>query len=169
MRPFDAPFERKPFATESMEELTTVPEELSKEQREALLQQRLMENFARVMQSSEDKFGKPSKRLLKTRVKQILGDQDGGVIQQLQQIRITSMESVLRVQVPAEVRAQYGWPEFIAIPFPQMIREVNLSSTGSSLYWTAIRQLERGDVGAAITTLMNYRRQYPTVSGNTRR
>ena len=161
MRPFDAPFERKPFATESTEELTTVPEELSIQKRQALVQQRLLENFSRVMESSEDMFGIPSKRLLKTRVKQILGANDTGVIQQLQQIRITSLEESVSVEVPIDVQKTYGLPPLMVIPFPKMVLEVNQSSTGDSLYWTAICQIERGDVGAAITTLMNYRRQYP--------
>ena len=161
MKPFEAPFERTAFATESTEELTTVPEELSAEQREELVQRRLSENFAKMMGSSEEMFGKPSKRLLKTRVRQVLSANDTGVIQQLQQIRITSMESVVKIQVPKEVRVMIrGNPAVIEIPIPQMIREVNLSSTGAALYWSALRQIELGDVGAAITTLMNYRRQY---------
>ena len=113
------------------------------------------------MGSSEEMFGKPSKRLLKTRVRQILGANDSGVIQQLQQIRITSMESVVRIRVPDDVRVMIrGNPEVIEVPIPQMIREVNLSSTGAALYWSALRQMELGEVGAAITTLINYRRQY---------
>ena len=49
----------------------------------------------------------------------------------------------------------------MTIDFPKIIREVNLSSTGDSLYWTAMCQIDRKEFGAAIITLMNYRRQYP--------
>lgn len=161
MQSFNAPFERDVYPTKSVEELTTVPEELSEEDRKALVQQRLMENFIRMQQSSEEKFGKPSKRLLKVRIRQILGDTDTGVIQQLQQIRIASMQEQIKVAVPEEVQRQFGLPAVISIEFPELIREVNLSSTGDSLYWTGLCQIDRGEAGAAITTLKNYRRQYP--------
>lgn len=161
MRPFQAPFERTTFATESTEEMTTVPEELTPEERRALIEQRLAEEFTRRIQSSEELFGKPSQRLLKTRIQQLLGDRDSGVIQQLQQIRIMSMEQSVRVQVPTMLQQMNpGMPGILEIPFPQKIREVNESSTGSALYWTALRQIERDDPAAAVTTLKNYRRQY---------
>ncbi|MEQ9411030.1 MAG: tetratricopeptide repeat protein [Fuerstiella sp.] len=161
MRPFDAPFERKVFSSKSMEELTTVPEELSPEERRRLTQQRLMDNFIKMNQSSEEMFGKPSRGLLKARIQQILGDTDSGVIPQLQQIRIASMQESIQVAVPEEIQKEIGMPPLLTIPFPQLIREVNESSTGDSLYWTAMCQVDQGDVGAAITTLMNYRRLYP--------
>lgn len=161
MRPFDAPFERKVLENESIAELTTVPEELPEEERRRLTEQRLMENFMKMNQSSEDMFGRPSQRLLKTRILQIMGRTDTTVIQQLQQIRIAGMQEVIRIAVPGELQQQQGWPPVMTIPFPELIREVNLSSTGDSLYWTAMCQIDRGEVGAAIITLMNYRRQYP--------
>ena len=161
MRPFQAPFERKDFAPESTEELTTVPEELSPDERQALVQQRLLEGFGRMMESSDDMFGKPSNALLKARIRQIQGEIDTGVIQQLQQIRIASMQEAMRIRVPEALQQEYGYPPTMVIPFPEIIREVNQSSTGDSLYWTALCQIDRNEVGAAIITLMNYRRQYP--------
>ncbi len=161
MRPFNAPFERTEYTAESIEEMTTVPEALPPEERRRLVQERLMKNFARMMESSEDMFGKPSKRLLKGRIQQISGSIDTGVIQQLQQIRIASMRDVLRVRVPDEVQKEYGFPAVVAFPFPALIREVNQSSMGDAMYWTAMCQFDRREVGAAITTLVNYRRQYP--------
>ncbi|MCP4787945.1 MAG: hypothetical protein GY903_30405 [Fuerstiella sp.] len=161
MRPFNAPFERTEYTAESTEEMTTVPEALPPEERRRLVQERLMKDFSRMMESSEDMFGKPSRRLLKGRIQQIMGGIDIGVIQQLQQIRIASMRDSLRVRVPDEVQKEYGFPAVVAFPFPELIREVNQSSMGDAMYWTAMCQFDRREVGAAITTLVNYRRQYP--------
>lgn len=160
-RAFDAPFERQVYQPESVEELTTVPEALSDEERQRLAQERLMQNFIRVNQSSEEMFGKPSRRLLKARIQQIQGSIDSEVIQQLQQIRIASMEERIRIAVPQEYQQQQGLPPVIVLDLPKVIREVNQSSTGDSMYWTALCQMDRGEVGAAITTFSNYRRQYP--------
>ena len=160
-RAFDAPFERQVYQPESVEELTTVPEALSDEERQRLAQQRLMENFIRINQSSEEMFGKPSRRLLRARIQQIQGSTDSEVIQQLQQIRIASMEERIRIAVPEEYQQQQGLPPVIVLELPKVIREVNQSSTGDSMYWTALCQMDRGEVGAAITTFSNYRRQYP--------
>lgn len=161
MQSFNAPFEREIYPTKSIEELTTVPEELSAEERKMFAEQRLMENFLRINQSSEEMFGKPSRRLLKTRIRQILGFTDTGVIQQLQQIRIASMQERIQVTVPEAAQKKLGLPRIMAIDFPEIIRKVNQSSTGDSLYWTAMCQIDRDQPGAAIITLMNYRRQYP--------
>lgn len=160
-RAFDAPFERQVYQPESVEELTTVPEALSDEERQRLAQERLMENFVRINQSSEEMFGKPSRRLLKARIQQIRGSTDSEVIQQLQQIRIAGMEERIRVAVPEQYQQQQGLPPVIVLDLPRVIREVNQSSTGDSMYWTALCQMDRGEVGAAITTFSNYRRQYP--------
>lgn len=163
MRPYDAPFEREIMEGESFEELTTVPEELSDQERTALMQQRLMNEFMKMVQSatSEEKYGKPSKRLLKTRIRQIRGFIDTGVIQQLQQIRIASMEDQIVVRVPLVLQQQQGLPPTYNVPLPDLILEVNRSSTGDAMYWTAMCQMDQGEVGAAILTLKNYRRQYP--------
>ena len=161
MRSFDAPFERADYSAESTEEMTTVPEALPLEERRRLVQERLMKDFTKMLESSEDMFGKPSKRLLKARIQQIMGSIGTGVIQQLQQIRIASMQDSLRVRVPDEVQKEFGFPEVVAFPFPELIREVNQSSMGNTMYWTAMCQLDRKEAGAAITTFVNYRRQYP--------
>lgn len=161
MRPFDGPFQRKAYQSESLEELTTVPEALEKSEREAMVQQRLLQDYKKILESSEDMFGKPSRQLLKTRLEQISGKTDTSVIQQLQQVRISSMQESTSVRIPDLIQQRDGLPEVIKVPFPNVILEVNQSTTGDSLYWTAMCQMDRAEFGAAITTLMNYRRQYP--------
>ena len=158
MRPFQAPFERKTYQSESFEELTTVPEELSEEEREILLQNRLLEEYSRMFGSSEDKFGKPSNGLLKARLKQTLGQ---SVIPQLQQVRISSMQKSMRIRIPEAARALNGGAEIAEVPFPEVILKVNQSSTGDSLYWIAMCQMDSNEYGTAINTLANYRRQHP--------
>lgn len=161
MRPFQGPFQRQPYQSASIEELTTVPEALKADERQALVQERLLQDYSKILESSEDMFGKPSRQLLKTRLRQILGDSDTAVIQQLQQVRISSMEGSVSIRIPDLIRQRDGLPEVIQIPFPNAILEVNQSTTGDSLYWTAMCQMDRNEYGAAIITLMNYRRQYP--------
>ncbi len=161
MRPFNAPFERTEYTAENTQELTTVPEALPPAERRRIVQERLTKNFARMMESSEDMFGKPSKRLLKGRIQQIMGSVNTDVIQQLQHVRIASKQESLRVRVPDEVQKMYGYPPVVAYPFPKVIVELNQSSMGDAMYWTAMCQFDRREVGAAITTLVNYRRQYP--------
>lgn len=160
MRPFGGPYQREEFEPESMEELTTVPEELSSEEREALVQSRLMKNFERVFLTSDDKFGKPSQGLRKARLRQIRGEYDTNVIQALQQVRIASMEDSLRIRVPKQIQDELNYPKVISIPFPDIVKEVNLSSTGDALYWSAMCQMDRGEFGTATITFMSYRRQY---------
>ncbi|MEZ6126424.1 MAG: hypothetical protein R3C49_25150 [Planctomycetaceae bacterium] len=161
LRPFDAPFERPVLDPPSAGELTSVPEELGAEERQQLAQNRIIQQFERMNQSSEAMFGKPSRRLLKARIEQLLGHTDTGVIQQLQQIRIAGMQEFIRIAIPQQLQESQGYPPVINIPLPAFIREVNESSTGNSLYWTGLCQLDRGEAGAAITTLRNYRRNYP--------
>lgn len=161
MRPFGGPYERKAFEPESMEELTTVPEELSREERDAMVQNRLMKNFEQVFRTSDDRFGKPSQGLRKARLRQLQGEDDTTVIQGFQQVRIASMETELRIRVPEQVQQEFGYPPVITIPFPDIVKEVNQSTTGDSLYWSAMCQMDRGEVGTANITFMNYRRQYP--------
>lgn len=159
MRPFDAPFLKTNYEPETTEELTTVPEEINEQERYELIQSRLLAEYSRMLQSSEELYGKPSRGLLKTRVTQLLGRTDTNVIQQLQQVRISSMQKAIKVTLPDAVR-QPGAPAVMEIPLPELIRELNESSTGDSLYWTALCQIEREEYGTAINTLMNYRRQY---------
>lgn len=164
MRSFEAPFERDVFIPESPEEQTSVPEEMSEEQRMEFVQQRMMEVFVQVTRSTEKLFGKPSFRLLKARTKQVSGSTETGIIQQMQQIRLSSLDDVIEVRVPDEVRkvpGNQGMPEVLVWDLPTAIKEVNRSSTGNSLYWTAMSQIDRDEVGMAISTLKNYRRQFP--------
>ncbi|MEZ6059419.1 MAG: hypothetical protein R3C19_03555 [Planctomycetaceae bacterium] len=165
MRPFEAPFERDTeTSVQSGEELTSIPEQLSDDEKKELMEARLIEEFERTLpsRSTEERFGKPSGRLKQTRILQISGSNDLDLIQQLQQIRIASTQEQLLVRVPDEARRQgYAGPEIIQIPFPPMIREVNQSATGDTLYWTAIVQINRHEDSAAATTLSNYLRSYP--------
>lgn len=164
LRPFDAPFERAIQSSRNLEDIPAVPRNLSDEERKQMVEERIMKAYEvfSADQSSENMFGTPSRRLLKARISQIMGHTDTSVIQQLQQIRITSMQDSFQIAVPEAVREQVpGMPKIMTIPFPPLVREVNQSSTGDSLYWTAMCQMDRGEVGASITTLANYRRQYP--------
>jgi hypothetical protein len=162
MRPFAAPFERDVLKPESAEERTSVPEEMTDEERYQFAQQRMMERFQEVTKSTDKLFGKPSYRLLKARTQQVLGVTDTSIIQQLQQIRLTSLDEMIEIQVPDEVLRQFpGMPKSMAYELPAVIQNVNRSSTGSSMYWTALSQLDRGETGVGISTMTNYRNQYP--------
>lgn len=162
---FDAPFERDLVNVESEELTFEEQERLTPEEKKALVQDKIIENFRRMMDSetstSEDRFGTPSRKLLMARILQISGDIGTPVIQQLQQVRIASMQQFIRVAVPEALKPQVQGADFLVLPLPPVIQEVNESSTGNSLYWTALCQLERNEAGAAVITLANYRRQYP--------
>lgn len=172
MKFFDAPFERSIVEVGGGElfsdETDALTEQeraaLSDEERKALVQSRMRANFERLnaaTATSEDRFGKASKKLLKARLQQISGDISTDVIQQLQQVRIASMETAIRVDVPESYQAEYKLGAQILLPLPEMIRAVNESSKGNSMYWAALCQIERGEFGPAVITLSNYRRQHP--------
>jgi hypothetical protein len=158
LRPLDSPFERESISVgDALDDPSINQEELTDEQR---LQRRIMaleERWSRVGASSDELFGKPSKRLLQARVDQIAGLLDVDMIQRLQQIRQASMQTVIEVEVPVDGKRVSR----SAIPLPDMIRTVQQSALGDTLYWTSMLQLSRNDVGAAISTLRNYRIQYP--------
>ena len=159
MRPLDSPFERESINVgDSLDDPGLNAEELSPEQ---LLQIRiaaLEERWSRVSASSDELFGKPSRRLLETRVEQIMGSLNGEMIQELQQIRQASMQTMIQVEVPVDGKRVNR----MDIPLPEMIKNVQQSALGDTLYWISMQQLIRGDSGAAISTLRNYRIQYPT-------
>ena len=158
MRPLDSPFERESISVgDALDDPSINQEELTDEQR---LQRRIMaleERWARVGSSSDELFGKPSKRLLLSRVAQISGSLDVEMIQDLQQIRQASMQTFMQIEVPFNGKTV----ERRTIPLPDMIRTVQQSALGDTLYWTSILQLSRNDTGNAISTLRNYRLQYP--------
>ena len=158
MRPLDSPFERESISVgDALDDPGINQEELTDEQR---LQRRILaleERWSRVGASSDELFGKPSKRLLQTRVRQISGIMNIDMIQDLQQIRQASMQTVIEVEVPVDGKRVSR----TAIPLPDMIRTVQQSALGDTLYWTSMLQLSRNDVGTAISTLRNYRIQYP--------
>lgn len=158
MRPLDSPFERESINVgDALDDPSINQEELTDEQRLQLRIMALEERWSRVGASSDELFGKPSKRLLKARVDQISGFQDVEMIQRLQQIRQASMQTMIQVEVPVDGK-RVNRRE---IPLPDMIRTVQQSALGDTLYWTSMLQLSRNDLGAAISTLRNYRIQYP--------
>lgn len=165
MQFFDAPFERSVLRVGGGDFGAIDTDELTEEQRKELAQQKMRENFERLMDpesaTSEDRFGKPSKKLLKARVQQISGDISTSIIQQLQDVRIAGMENGVRVAVPEDYQTEFRLPPIIVLPLPALIKAVNESSTGNSMYWAALCQFERGEVGSAMITLANYRRQLP--------
>lgn len=159
MRPLDSPFERESINVgDSLDDPGLNSEELTPEQLLQLRIAALEERWSRVSASSDELFGKPSRRLLETRVRQILGLQDPDMIQNLQQIRQASMQTMIEVEVPVDGKRVSR----MSIPLPEMIKNVQQSALGDTLYWICMLQLTRGDSGAAISTLRNYRIQYPT-------
>ena len=158
LRPYDAPFERDPLKSSDLfDEIDVNQEQLTEEEKMARRMQLLEERWKRINESSEELFGRASKRLLKTRLEQIMGAVDVSMIQQLQQIRIASMQVTVEVEVPV------GDNKAAVMPFrlPDSILRVHRNATGDSLYWTSLCQVARGDHGASVTTFRNYRRQYP--------
>ena len=158
LRPLDSPFEREAISLgNALDDPAVNQEELSDEER---LQRRIIaleERWSRIGTSSDELFGKPSRRLLRARVAQISGSLDIEMIQDLRQIRQANMQTEIEVEVPIngkQVRRS-------AIPLPIMIRTVQQNALGDTLYWTSMIQLSRHDVGAAIATLRNFRIQYP--------
>ncbi len=158
MRPLDSPFERESISVgDALDDPGINQEELTEEQK---MQRRILaleERWSRVGASSDELFGKPSKRLLHTRVAQISGSSDVEMIQDFQQIRQASMQTAIEVEVPIDGK-RVGK---IVIPLPQLINSVQQSALGDTLYWTSMLQLTRNEVGAAIASLRNYRLQYP--------
>ena len=158
LRPLDSPFERESISVgDALDDPGVNFEELKEEER---MQRRIMaleERWARVGASSDELFGKPSKRLLLTRVAQVCGSFDVGMIQDLQQIRQASMQKQIEVEMPIDGKQVAR----MSLELPEMIRTVQQSALADTLYWTSMLQLSRNDVGAAISTLRNYRIQYP--------
>ncbi len=154
MRPLDSPFERESV---SVGNLITDPninqEQLSMEEKMEMK----MVALEKLLERSDDLFGKPSRRLLMTRVQQVMGSFEVDMIQDLQQIRIASLQEKVELEVPVDDK------KAMVIPFtlPKTILDVQRSAVGDTLYWTSMSQMSRNDMGAAVATLRNYRRQYP--------
>jgi hypothetical protein len=154
MRPLDSPFERDSLNVGKLLADPSVDEEkLSMEERMNIK----LEALGKLLESSDELFGKPSRRLLMTRVQQIMGSFDVGMIQDLQQIRIASLQEKVELEVPVDEK------KAMVVPFqlPKSILDVQRSAVGDTLYWTSMSQMSRNDMGAAVATLRNYRRQYP--------
>lgn len=154
MRPLDSPFERE---TLNIGNLISDPninvEQLTPEERAGLQFEALM----KMRERGDDVFGKPSRRLLQTRLREILGSSDVGMIQDLQQIRIACLQEKVELQVDVGQKK-------VAIEqfnLPQTILDVQQSALADTLYWTSMVQMSRNEMGAAVATLRNYRRQYP--------
>jgi hypothetical protein len=154
LRPFDGPFERESL---NIQNLITDP---SVNQEELTLEQRMQMKLAaleKLLERSDDLFGKASRRLLMARLEQIMGNFDVGMIQDLQQIRIACLQEKIELLVPVDEK------KAMSVPFklPKTILDVQQSAVGDTLYWTSMAQMSRNDMGAAVATLRNYRRQYP--------
>ena len=154
MRPLDSPFERESVNVGNLIDDPNVnQEELTMDQKMAMK----MAALDKLLERSDDLFGKPSRRLLITRVQQIMGSFDVGMIQDLQQIRIASLQEKVELEIPVDDK------KAMVVPFklPQAILDVQRNAVGDTLYWTSMTQMSRNDMGAAVATLRNYRRQYP--------
>lgn len=159
MRPLDSPFERDSTdVSDPLDDPSINQDALKDEERLALQLRALEERFLRESASSDALFGKPSKALLFTRIRQISGDVAVDLIADFQQIRHANMKTTIdRVEL-LDGKYLNIKPEEL----PQSIRNVQQSALGDTLYWTSMLQLTRNDSGAAISTLRNYRIQYPT-------
>ena len=157
MKAFEAPFERKPLQLDTdFKELLNQPG-LTKNQRDSVWAQRLEMEYQKMQEllnsgNSDNLFGRPSSRLLNTRLQQIEGNSDRTIIQQLQKIRNVCLDAAITFNVPMGVKS---------IPIPEAIQSVNRQATGNALYWIAICQMDRNQPGTAITSFASYRRQYP--------
>ncbi|MFM7056422.1 MAG: tetratricopeptide repeat protein [Planctomycetota bacterium] len=153
MRPFDSPFERASIDREKLLADANVEEsQLSQEELDALIANALAE----MLQRSDTLFGKPSRRLLKARVSQLSGNFDVGMIQELQQIRIASLQDSI------DLSFNDGQQTLTRrIPLPEAIVSIQKTAVADALYWTALTQVARRDYGTAVQTFRNFRRQYP--------
>ena len=154
MRPLDSPFERESLNIGNLLADPTVNEaELTLEKK----MEAKMLALEKLLERSDDLFGKPSRGLLTTRVQQIMGNFDIEMIQDLQGIRIACMQEKIELEVPIDDK------KAAVVPFvlPKTILDVQRSAVGDTLYWTSMSQLSRNDMGAAVATLRSYRRQYP--------
>jgi hypothetical protein len=157
MRPFDSPFERESLVVDD-EDLVTDPNiDQTKLSMEEKMDMKL-EALAKRMERSDDLFGKPSRRLLNARLTQIMGNNEVDMIQDLQQIRIACMQERIELQIKVDAKQAMVLPP---IPLPKAILDVQRSAVGDTLYWTALCQMARNDMGVAVATLRNYRKQYP--------
>ena len=158
MKPYDAPFERDPLKSDQLlDDPGASSEEMSEEQKMERRMMMLQERVERINQSSDELFGKASQRFLKVRLEQVMGLNDVQMIQQLQQIRIASMQDFVEVALPVGDKKE----ALMQFPLPDAIRTIHRRATGDALFWTAMCQFSRRDFGACVTTLRNYRRQYP--------
>ena len=154
MRPHDRPFERESLNVVNLLSDPNVNEaELTLEKK----MEAKMLALEKLLERSDDLFGKPSRRLLKTRVQQIMGSFDIEMIQDLQGIRIACMQEKIELEIPIDDK------KAAVVPFvlPKTILDVQRSAVGDTLYWTSMSQVSRNDMGAAVATLRSYRRQYP--------
>lgn len=154
MRPLDSPFERESLNIGNLLADPNVNEaELTLEKK----MEAKMLALEKLLERSDDLFGKPSRDLLATRVQQIMGSFDIEMIQDLQAIRIACMQEKIELEIPIDDK------KAAVIPFalPKTILDVQRSAVGDTLYWTSMSQLSRNDMGAAVATLRSYRRQYP--------
>ncbi len=158
MKPYDAPFERDPLKTDQLlDDPGASDEQMTEDQKMERRMMMLQERVERINQSSDELFGKASQRLLKVRLEQVMGLNDVQMIQQLQQIRIASMQDYVEVALPVGDKKE----ALMQFPLPDAIRTIHRRATGDALFWTAMCQFSRRDFGASVTTLRNYRRQYP--------
>lgn len=158
LRPLDSPFERESINVgDALDDPTVNYDELSDEERAQRRIAALEKRWSDAGPTSGELFGKASKRLLFTRIEQIRGNSDVGMIQDLQQIRQASMQKMIQVEMPVNGKQVV----MIALELPEMIKTVQKNALGDTLYWTSMLQASRNDIGAAISTLRNYRIQYP--------
>jgi TolA-binding protein len=156
LRHFDSPFERASIDRERLLADAKIDEtKVTQEEMDALVANALAE----MLQRSDTLFGRPSRRLLKARISQLSGNFAPGMIQELQQIRIASLQESIDLNFSDGAQMLTR-----RIPLPDSILSVQRAAVSDALYWTALTQLSMNDYGTAVQTLRNYRRQYPDSS-----
>ena len=156
LRHFDSPFERASIDRERLLADAKIDEsKVSQEEMDSLVANALAE----MLQRSDTLFGRPSRRLLKARISQLSGNFAPGMIQELQQIRIASLQESIDINFSDGAQMLTR-----RIPLPDSILSVQRAAVSDALYWTALTQLSMNDYGTAVQTLRNYRRQYPNSS-----
>ncbi|MCA9063366.1 MAG: hypothetical protein KDA96_09915 [Planctomycetaceae bacterium] len=158
LRPFDAPFERNPLKQTSLPLPQGVdPNTLTEDEKMALKLENLRLRTQELASSADELFGRESRRLLTTRIRQLNGEEPEQLIPSFQQVAIGSRQESISI----EILNERGETEIRNFPMPEMIRQVHQSATGNAIYWTAMCQLSRGSHGTGVATFRSYRRQFP--------
>ncbi|MCH2212525.1 MAG: hypothetical protein MK110_14565 [Fuerstiella sp.] len=162
MKPFEAPYNRPPLELDTDFNDVLSDPTLTAQQRESLWEQKWKMEVEKIRELEKERdvtklFGRPSSYLLKIRLEQVEGSSDRRIIQQLLRIRNACIDDAIQFTVPRSV--DHSGQK--SIPIPESLQKVNREAGGNALYWIALCQIDRSQLGTAISSFMSYRRQYP--------